>query len=72
MIKLSNESELWNEIHKALRITISTHGVIHMNLVDSATKRILGRIKSLLHNSEIRKVKHIRNSNGEYEERIIQ
>jgi len=60
MLKIDNEGEIYSLIHKALRQTISTHGVIHQQLVSSATKRILGAIKTHLYECKIRSVKRIR------------
>ena len=68
MIKFKGEEKIYDEIHKALRQTISTHGVIHLSLCDSATKRILGTIKNHLYSCQLRNVKRVRDSDGEYVE----
>ena len=71
MIKLDNENIIYDLIRKALLATITNHGVIHKQLVHSATKRILGNIKTHIYNSKAKNVKRIRNGSNEYIEVII-
>jgi len=60
MVKIENEEKIYELIHLALRQTISNHGVIHLGLCRSATKRILGAIKTYLHNQNVTIIKRER------------
>ena len=71
MIKLDNEGVIYNLIREALLTTITNHGVIHKQLVHSATKRILGNIKTHIYNSKAKNIKRIRSGNNEYIKVII-
>ena len=64
MIKLSNEGKLFALIREGLLDTITEHGVIHRGLVKSATKRILGKIKTDVYQSNAHNLKRIRHNSG--------
>lgn len=64
MIKLNNEGKLFTLIREGLLETITEHGVIHRGLVKSATKRILGKIKTDVYQSKAYNLKRIRNNDG--------
>jgi hypothetical protein len=70
MVKLENGGKIYEGIHRALRQTISTHGIIHLDLVDSATKRVFGEIKNLLLNNKVHLIKRVRNGKGGYKETV--
>ncbi|KKM04564.1 hypothetical protein LCGC14_1763050 [marine sediment metagenome] len=68
MVKLENETQIYDGIYRGLCQTISAHGVIHRELIDSATKRVLGEIKNLLYNNKVYLIKRVRNGRGRYKE----
>jgi hypothetical protein len=53
--------KLFNLIAKQLYITIDVHGPIKRKYVPSATKRVVGSIKTLAFNIKIQNIKKIRN-----------
>ena len=66
MIKLNNEDKIFACIINGLKQTLFAHGTIYNNRksIRSAAKRILGELKTELHNSKIKNVKRIRTQNG--------
>lgn len=62
VIRFKNERDgaIYKMVRTGLLQAITEHGVIHRGLIRSASKRIYGNIKNVLHNQQLEKIRKVR------------